>query len=94
MIKIKLNNYECEINSYNRNTSIMEDNISSNANITVINGEAEELNALLGTDIESIEITIDEDKIYDLKNLNAEINTINEYLSGDSMIYNIGIIFK
>lgn len=94
MTKIKLNNYECEIDSYNRNTNISDGNINSSGYINVPNGNVDELNALLGTTITSIEIYIDNDKIYELHNINAEVSSLNEYLSGDRMTYNLNLTFK
>lgn len=94
MTKIKLNNYECEIDSYSRNTNISDGNINSSSYVNVLNGNVDELNALLGTTITSIEIYIDNDKIYELHNINAEVNSLNEYLSGDRMTYNLNLTFK
>ena len=94
MITIKLNNYECQIDNYNRNTSITEGNFSSNAYASIVNGDVNELNALIGTTITSIEIYSNENKIYDLQNISAEIVSINEYLSGEQINYNINMIFR
>lgn len=95
MIKIKLNNYECEIDSYNRNTNIIENGtVNSIAYANIINGNIGELNALLGTNISSIEIYFNSNKIYELQDITAEITSVNEYLSGDRMSYNINITFK
>ena len=94
MITIKLNDYECQIDNYNRNTSISEGNFSSNGYASIVNGDVNELNALLGTSITSIEIYSNEEKIYDLKNISAEINSINEYLSGERIAYNVSMIFR
>jgi cob(I)alamin adenosyltransferase len=94
MTKIKLNNYECEIDSYSRTTNISDGNINGSGYINVLNGDVDELNALLGTTITSIEIYVDERKIYELHDIDAEVNTLNEYLSGDKMAYNLNLTFK
>lgn len=94
MTKIKLNNTEYQIDSYNRTTNIMDGNINSTAYVNLVNGDATALNALLGTTITSIEITVDSDKIYELTSINATVESVNEYLAGDRMSYNLNITFK
>lgn len=94
MTQIKLNDYVCEIDSYNRNTTISGGVLSSNGYINLVNGNASELNELLGTPVTDIEITVDNEKIYELHDIDAEINSMNEYLSGNRMAYNLNIVFN
>lgn len=94
MTKIKLNNSEYQIESYNRTTNISDNNITSTAYLNLSSGEAVNLNSLLGTTINSIEIDVDDIKIYELTNINAKVDSVNEYLSGNRMSYNVNITFK
>lgn len=94
MTKIKLNNSEYQIESYNRTTNISDNNITSTAYLNLSSGEAVNLNSLLGTTINSIEIDVDDVKIYELTNINAKVDSVNEYLSGNRMSYNVNITFK
>lgn len=94
MTKIKLNNFEYQIDSYSRNTSIMDGNITSTAYMSLVNGDAVSLNNLFGVTITSIDITVDGNKIYELVDINAKVDSINEFLSGDRMGYNMNISFQ
>lgn len=94
MTKIKLNNYEYEIDNYNRTTNVIDGNISSSAYVNIIEGNTSTLNALLGTVVTDIEISVDEQKIYELHNIDAEITSLNEFLSGNRMSYNFNLIFR
>ncbi len=94
MVKIKLNTYEYQIDGYSRTTNLTGDNtITSSAYINISNGDTT-INELLGVDISSIEIYADDVLIYDLKNVDAEITSINENLVNDKMFYNVTLTFK
>ena len=93
MTKIILNTTEFEIDSYGRNTYFNGETISSNANCSILNSDATELNELLGVAITTIQIYHDNNLIYDLQDINARIESINEYLSGNRIGTSINLVF-
>ena len=94
MNKIKLNNVEVELESYNKTTYFSEHAMNSNANCVVITNDVTALHTLAETVITSIQIKSDETIIYDLQNINGKIDNINEYLNGNRMSINIFITFQ
>ena len=92
MNKIILNNAEFEVVSYNRNTYLSDGTIRSNASAN-IKADIAEVNALLNTTITSLEITHDGTSIYHLTNLNAKMESMNEYLNGDTIDISINLTF-
>ena len=94
MIKIKLNDFECEIDNYNRNTNITSGLITSNAYFNVLGVEISAFNAILKDKITSIVIIVDDKEIYNLTDIEAEISSVNEYLSGDHMSYGVNLNFN
>ena len=94
MNKIKFNNTEFEVESYNKSTYFNSESMSSNANCTLLTNNITGLNALAEESITSIQITHDNELIYDLQNINARIDNINEYLNGDRIGITIGLTFS
>ena len=94
MNKIKLNNTEFEIENYNKNTYFNDGNITSNANCTIIVSDMATLNALASDPITSIQIYHDDNLIYNLANIDAEIENITEWLNFDKMSIGINIKFN
>lgn len=93
MNTIKFNDLELEVESYNKNTYFNDGNITSTGYCTVITNDIASLNELMGEIITSIEIKHNDNSIYNLANLNAHIDTINESLSGDRIVVNLNITF-
>lgn len=95
MTKMILNgSVNIPITGYNRYTNISGGHITSNANITLVSAEAyNALVALVDEDVESIEIQVDDEKIYEITNQNGRITGINEYLNGNTVALNMSISF-
>jgi len=95
MSKIKLNNTEFEFDSYNKNTYYGGEAVSSTASCSLLNVDMADLSDLAETTITSIEIRNNENTlVYDLKNINAKIDNINEYYNGMSMAISVTMIFQ
>jgi len=94
MNKIVLNNAEFEIDSFNKNTSYSAGTIMSTGYMSVLTTDISELNTLAKGIITSLKIYHDETLIYNLENINATIDNISEYLSGDHMSITINMTFK
>ena len=92
MNKIKFNDVEFEVESYSKNTYFHEE-LSSNGNCSIITDDMDALHALAEVPITSIQILHDGEVIYNLHDINAKIDNINEYLSGDRMSINVNLIF-
>ena len=93
MNKIKFNNTEFEVETYNKSTYFGGETITSNANCNIVVTDANALNALVGITITSIQITHDDNLIYNLSNISARIDNINEYLNMDRMGTSLNIVF-
>ena len=93
MNKIKLNNTEFEVENYNKNTYLNDNVITSNANMQITNGNIQTLNDMMTETITSIQIIHDDNVIYNLSNIVAHIDNINEYLNMDRMNININLKF-
>ena len=91
---IKFNNTSFEVESYNKNTYFNGETVNSNANCTIKANDMTVVNALAEETITSIEIRHDGEVIYTLSNINAKIESINEYLSGDRMNVSINLTFN
>lgn len=95
MNTIKFNNTEFELDSYNKNTYFsMDGNINSNASCNISTSNITELNALAESSITSLQIFHNEELIYDLQNIDAHIDNINEYLNNDRMSISINMTFN
>ena len=94
MNKIVLNTAEFEIDTFNKSTNYSEGNITSTGYMSVFTTNISELNTLAKETITSLKIYHDETLIYNLENINAHIDNINEFLSGDHMSINITMTFK
>ena len=88
MAKIILNNEEFDFQGYNRNTYFNNENLSSNAYISGLNGENlnARLVALAQTTIGSLIIKNDDKVIYSLENIHAKVMNIDENFNGTDMI--------
>jgi len=67
-----------EVESYNKNTYFNGESITSNANCSVKISNMTALNTLAEDTITSIEIDHDNESIYELANISAKIESINE----------------
>jgi hypothetical protein len=85
MNKIVLNNAEFEIDNFNKSTNYMDGNITSNGYVSILTNDVGPLNTLATQTITSIKIYHDESLIYNLENINAHIDTVNEYLASGSV---------
>lgn len=95
MNTIKFNNTEFELDSYNKNTYFsMDGNINSNASCNISTSNITALNALAESSITSLQIFHNEELIYDLQNIDAHIDNINEYLNNDRMSISINMTFN
>lgn len=93
MNKIKFNNSEFELVNYNRNTYFNGDSITSNGSCSIKTDEYSNLQELGENPITSIQITHDDEIIYNLNNINARATTIGEYLEYDHMSINVELVF-
>ena len=93
MNTIKLNEVEMQVDGYNKNTYLSGDTITSNASCSVRTNNITALNELMTTPIESIQIYHDNTLIYDLDDINARVDNINEYLNEDHMNINVNLTF-
>ena len=91
---IKLNNAEFEVENYNKNTFFGGESISSTASCSVLTNDPTVFNEMASTPITSIQILHDGEVIYNLQNISARIESINEYLNVDRMSINIGLNFN
>lgn len=94
MNKIKFNNeVELQVESYNKNTYFNNNTMNTTANCSVITDDIAALHALANDKITSIIITCNDNVIYNLSNIDAKIENINEYLSGERMYINVNLTF-
>ena len=95
MNTIKFNNTEFELESYNRNTYFnLDGSMNSNAGCSIITDNVLELNTLAETPITSLQIFHDEELIYNLQNINININSISEYLNNDKIDISMNMTFN
>ena len=94
MNKIKLNNVEFEVENYNKSTYFSNDTISTNANCSIITDNITALNELAEDEITSIQIHHDDTLIYNLADISARIDSINEWLNGDRMSISVNFTFS
>jgi hypothetical protein len=86
------------LESYNKTTTFEGDTVNSSGYASLLmTQDTDTISDLVtvaqGT-VTSIEIKHDGTSIYNSTNLNAKINNINEYLSGDRINVNINFIFN
>lgn len=95
MAKIKLNDTQFNLLGYSKNTYFNQESISSNATCNVSLADIDVLNELAEDTITSIQIYNNENTlIYNLDNINARIESLNEYLNGDRIDINVNLIFS
>jgi len=94
MTKIKFNNTEFEVESYNKNTYFGGETITSNANCNIKVSDMSTLNALAETTITSIQIYYENNLIYNLQDVSAKIDNIGEYLNTDRMNVSVNLTFS
>ena len=97
MAKIILNNEEFDFSGYNRSIYFSDENMTSNGYISNLRGTnvANRLSDLAQETITSITIKKDNDVIYELDNIDAKINTMDESYNGDdAVITNVNIQFN
>lgn len=93
MNTIKLNNTTCEVISFNKNTTFNNGQIFGSGNASVRTDNIGALQELGLTEIETIQIFHDEDRIYNLANAGGRVTSIDEYLTEDSMSINVSFSF-
>lgn len=93
MNKIKFNNTEFEVETYSKTTYFNGETITSNGSCNVVTSNVASLNSLAQNEITSIQITHDDNLIYDLNDISAKIDSINEYFTGDRMSISVSLTF-
>lgn len=93
MNTIKLNNTTCEVVSFNKNTTFNNGQISGSGNANIRTDNIGALQELGLTEIETIQIFHNEERIYNLTNAGGRITSIDEYLTENSMNININFSF-
>lgn len=93
MNTIKLNNTTCEVISFNKNTTFNNGQILGSGNASIRTDDISTLQELGLTEIETIQIFHDEERIYNLTNAGGRITSIDEYLTEDSMNINVSFSF-
>jgi hypothetical protein len=97
MAKIILNEQEFDFDGYGRNTYFNEGGMSSNGYINNLRHSnlANILTDLSETTITSIVITVENEPIYNLSNINAHITSIEEAFNGtDRITTNLNLQFN
>ena len=97
MAKIILNNEEFDFSGYNRSIYFSDENMTSNGYISNLRGTnvTNRLSDLAQETITSITIKKDNDVIYELDDIDAKINTMDESYNGDdAVITNVNIQFN
>ena len=90
---IKINNYECEVMSYNKSTGLSDNTIVSTAYCEFINTNEINFDDKIFEPITSIQIYHDNNLIYNLSDITAHIESVNEYFNGERMVTNINMRF-
>ena len=90
---IVLNESEFTVTSYSKVTTFSDNTITSTGYIALQANNMEALEALGETPITSIKIYHDEALIYELENINAHIDLINETLGEDQVYINVNMTF-
>lgn len=93
MNTIKFNNEEFEVNSFNKST-YFNGQLTSAATCSLENTSLEILEPLLTTHITSLQIYHNDTLIYNLSNIDAKVDTINEILEDDRMGISLNITFN
>lgn len=92
---IKFNNTkEYEVSGYSKNTNINNNEKNSDANCTLITNDTSSVLELAEEPITSIKIYSSDNLIYELSEINANINQINEFLNGTHMEVNLYMTFS
>lgn len=96
MATIILNETSFALNTFNRNTNFSNDSINSYAYFSInYDNSAEALYELGESTITSIVIKNSmNETIYELNNINAKINSIDENLNGEEIYVNVNIQFN
>lgn len=93
MNTIKFNNLEFELVNYNRNTYFNEGGMGSNGSCSIKTNDYATLSTLGQMEITAIQITHENNVIYDLANISARVVSIGEYLEYDHMNISIELVF-
>lgn len=96
MAKIVLNNeLTYNISQFNRYVNLLDGGMQITGSFTIVNGQFSTLlETLKELTITSLKILNDQDiKIYELTDLNAQVNTIDETLVTNSMETHISLLF-
>lgn len=93
MNTIKLNNTTCEVISFNKNTTFNNGQIYSSGNASIRIDDIGALQELGLTEIETIQIFHNDERIYNLTNAGGRITSIDEYLTENLMNINVNFSF-
>ena len=93
MNTIKLNNTTFEVTSYNKSTYLSDQEIRSNATCSIKISDIADVNALMGVTITSLKIYHDETLIYNLADISAKLDNVNEYLNIDTVDVSLSLTF-
>lgn len=91
---IKLNNSEFEVENYYRSTSFTDNVIQSSGNCVLNTSDTSALYEIAESPITLIQITKDDEIIYNLDNITAHIENIIESFSADRFYINVNFIFE
>lgn len=97
MAKIVLNDeLTYNISQFNRYVNLLDGTMQITGSFTIVNGQFSTLlETLKELTITSLKILNDQDiKIYELTDLNAQVNTIDETLVTNSMETHISLLFR
>lgn len=95
MITITLNNLSFEIRSFSRHTQYTLDTIDSHGQFEIIDGVAElpKIKSLINVPIISLIIKKDNEIIYDMGTITANIECVDELLNGEAIDIDVHLQF-
>ncbi len=91
---LKLNDFQCEVISFNKYTNFNENAMTGTCNCQVVTADITGLQNVGLNTITEIQIIHNEDVIYDLKSIQANIVSINENLVDDHIDILLSISFQ
>lgn len=82
---LKLNDFQCQLLSFNKYTNFNDSVMSGNCSCQIVTDNISGLQALGLEEITSLQIMHEDNLIYDLQNISAHMTSISEYLSNDKI---------
>lgn len=93
MNTIKFNNTTFLVDSFNKNTYLVDGTIVHDGNCIIKNNNLQALHELMSETITEIYIYHDDILIYNSENLNVTISSVNEHLDEDHMTITLNLKF-